>query len=514
MRIKTTIEQYSKRRTIIHISILLTIAFCVGIYLVGTTVLIARDGTTFIEYAKNLETSPIKAMKRGNQHPGYPFLIIVAHKIAEIGQDSSSLQSWIYSAQAATLIFRLLTVALLYFAGEKNVGQRFSFLAILILILLPDAAEYGSDALSDWPHIFFLSTGFLLLIWAAVSRKWWLFGFSGVAAGMGYLIRPECAQVVVFGTLWLSLQLFHSGRVISKCKTAFAFALLLAGFLAIAGPYMKLKEAVFPKKQLVQLTPNIQSSEVYEQEIQICSNNIYAASFTPSNIAKALGKMMQRVGETLMWFFLPALLIGIYKHFGKRNWCEPERFFVITLVTFNVVIMTLLYYKFGYMSRRHTLPLVVLTIFYIPVGLETLACWLDKKFSKTTNQSLAVKTNTNTWLLVLLVIGISVCSLKLLLITPIRIEKQSYREAARWLVENTNEKDIIAVSDIRIGFYSGRRSVKYNGRFIPQKTQYIVKIFEDEQNTLTNKEILNTKEVFSIAGKDKKSKIIIYRQKH
>jgi hypothetical protein len=512
MRIKITDEQTSRSRTIIHILILLAVAFCVGVYLVSTTVLIAQDGITFIEYAKNFETSPIEAMKSEYQHPGYPFLITVAHKIAKIGQDGSSLWSWIYSAQAVAMIFRLLTVVLLYFVGKKIVGERFSFWAILILILLPDAAEYGSDALSDWPYIFFLSAGFLLLIQGAVSGKWWLFGFSGLAAGMGYLIRPECAQVVVFGTLWLGLQVFYSGRIISKRKAVFAFALLLVGFLIIAGPYMKLKGAVFPKKQLVQFVPNTQSSEVYEQGIQICSNSVYAAGFVPSDIAGALGKLVQRVSETLMWFFVPALLIGVYKYFRKRDWCEPEKFFVIALIALNVSVMILLYCKFGYMSRRHTLPLVIFTIFYVPAGLEALASWLNEKFSKAIERLFAVKANADFWFTVLLVIGISICSPKLL--RPIRAEKQSYRDAAQWLVENTDEKDIIAVSDIRIGFYSGRRSVEYNGRAVPKEAQYVVKIFEGKNNTPSGEEMLRIKEVFSIKGKGKEAKVVIYRQTH
>jgi len=517
-----TDEQSSRSRAIIHISILLAVAFCVGVYLVSTTVLIAKDGITFIEYARNLETSPIKAMKSEYQHPGYPFLIIVAHKIAKIGHDGSSLWSWIYSAQAVAMIFRLLTVVLLYFVGKKIVGERFSFWAILILILLPDAAEYGSDALSDWPYIFFLSAGFLLLIQGAVSGKWWLFGFSGLAAGMGYLIRPECAQVVVFGTLWLGLQVFYSGRIISKRKAVSAFALLLVGFLIIAGPYMKLKGAVFPKKQLVQFVPstfakatadkNTQSSKVYEQGIRICSNSVYAAGFAPSDIAGAWGKLVQRVSETLVWFFVPALLIGMYKHLGRRNWCEPERFFTIALIALNVSVMILLYCKFGYMSRRHTLPLVIFTIFYVPAGLEALASWLNEKFSKAIERLFAVKANADFWFMVLLVIGIAICSPKLL--RPIRADKQSYRDAARWLAKNTDEKDIIAVPDIRIGFYSGRRSVEYDGRAVPKEAQYVVKVFEDEKDMLSGEEMLQTKEVFSIEGKGKESKVIIYRQKH
>lgn len=493
-----TNEQSSRSRTTIHILILLAAALCIGVYLISTTVLIAGDGITFIEYAKELETSPIEAMKSKDQHPGYPFLIIAAHKIAKTGQDGSSLQSWIYSAQAAALAFRLLTVVLLYLVGKKIVGERLGFWAVLILILLPDAATYGSDAISDWPYLFFLSAGFSLLIWGATSGKWQLFGFSGLAAGMGYLIRPECAQVVVFGALWSGLQVFYSRRIISKHKAVFAFALLLAGFLIIAGPYMKLKGAVFPKKQLVEFTTNLPSSEIYKQAIQTGSNDIYAAGFAPSDIAEALGKLVQRVSETLMWFFVPALLIGIYKNFRRRDWYEPGKFFVIIFIALNVFVTTLLYCKFGYMSRRHTLPLVVFTIFYVPIGIETLASWLSVKFSD--------KANTNFWFSTLMLIGIVICSPKLL--SPVRAEKQSYRDAARWLAKNTNEGDIIAVPDTRIGFYAGRGSVEYNGQDIPKEAKYAVKILKDRKNMPSGEEILGMKEVFSVKRRGKR--VVIY----
>ncbi len=91
-------------------------------------------------------------------------------------------------------------------------------------------------------------------------------------------------------------------------------------------------------------------------------------------------------------------------------------------------------------------------------------------------------------------------------------KKQSYRDAAQWLVKNTDEKDIIAVSDIRFGFYSGRRSVQYTGQAIPEEAQYVVKVFEDKKNAPTEAEMLQTKEVFSTKGNNKNSKVIIYRQ--
>ena len=162
--------------------------------------------------------------------------------------------SWIYCAQSVTLIFRLLAIVVLYFIAKQLFGAGMSFWAVLILILLPKPAEYGSDALSDWPHLIFLLTGLLFLLRGAENKRWWLFGFAGLAAGTGYLIRPECAQLVVLGSLWFGLQLLLPGHTTGKVKVLPALALLLAGFLAIAGPYINLKGAVFPKKNVGQLT--------------------------------------------------------------------------------------------------------------------------------------------------------------------------------------------------------------------------------------------------------------------
>jgi hypothetical protein len=505
MRTKITDEQFSRKQAIIHILILLGAAFCVGIYLVSTMTLISKDGANFIKYAKGLEASPIETMKRNYQHPGYPFLIAAAHKTADMIGGDSRVLSWIYSAQATALIFRLLAMVILYFLGEKIAGQRFSFWAVLILIFLPNAAKYGSDALSDWPHIFFLSAGFLLLICGAASRKWWVFGFSGAVSGIGYLIRPECAQVVVLGTLWLGMQAFCPKRIISRGKAVLAFVLLAAGFFATAGPYMQLKGKVFPKKQLVEFTANRPSPEIYKQEAVIYSNDIYSAGFSPLDIGTAFGKMVQRIGELLMWFFMPALFIGTYKHFRRRDWREPERFFVIALIVLNVLIMTLLYYKFGYMSRRHTLPLVVFTIFYIPLGLDILALWLNEKLSPN-------KADTDFWFLVLVIIGISICGLKLLRMERMNYRNTAYRDTARWLAKNTNEEDIIAVPDSRIGLYSGRRSIQYEGKAIPQKARYVVKVLEDEKDMPSGEENLSVKETFSIEKRGRKSKVIIYKQ--
>jgi len=479
--LKTTVEQSDKSKDFLYVSILLTVALCIGIYLIVTTAIIAKDGVTFIKYAKQFEAAPVKTMVNEYQHPGYPWLILTAHKAGGFIHGNTSILGWVCCGQSVALMFRVLAVTVLYFIGRQLLGAHMSFWAVLILILLPKPAKYGSDALSDWPHLFFLASGLLLLFKGAVNKRWWLFGFTGLAAGAGYLIRPECAMLVALGGLWLGLQLLWSKRTMSKGKALSALVLLLVGFLSIAGPYMKLKGAVFPKKNVGQFTQSSQQMEVLAKTEPVSSEvTYYASQFIPTNIAKAFYKLVENVGETLMWFFVPALLIGMHKWFKTRKWFEPEAFFIIAIIVLNIPVMIWLYCKHGYMSERHTLSLLILPILYVPVGLKELAIWLQERFSNKTEPSVVTNRNERFWFLVLFIIGTSICTPKLL--RPIRIEKQGYRAAAQWLKANTDGRDIVAVPDKRISFYAQRTGLVYENGNIPPSAVYIVKISKKEND--------------------------------
>lgn len=173
-----------------------------------------------------------------------------------------------------------------------------------------------------------------------------------------------------------------------------------------------------------------------------------------------------------MWFFVPASLIGIYKWFSVRKWYEPETFFIIAFTVLYSPVMVWLYCKHDYMSNRHTLPLSILCLLYVPVGLNELAIWLTKKFSVKTGLYTAENWGERSWFLVLFLIGITICAPKLL--TPIRAEKQGYRAAAEWLKANTDIAATVAVPDKRINFYAQRQGPVYDNGNIPANTVYTV----------------------------------------
>jgi 4-amino-4-deoxy-L-arabinose transferase-like glycosyltransferase len=499
-------DQSTKKRDFFGIIILLMAGVCIGIYLIVTTGIIAKDGVTFIEYAKNLEVAPVKTMLAESQHPGYPFLILATHKITSFFYANNSVFSWIYCAQSATLLSRLFTIVILYFTGKKLFGSKLSFWSLLIFVILPKPAKYGSDVLSDWPSLCFLAAGLLLMLGGASDKRFWLFGFAGLASGIGYLIRPECVQLIVPGSLWLGLQILWHKRIMSRSRALCAVCLLIVGFLATAGPYMKLKGSLFPKKDFGLFTQEVRQPEICEESNQA----VYASQFPWQNISKSFGRLGKNVGETLMWFFVPGILVGMHKWFKSRKWYEPEAFFIMTLAVLNVILMIFLYCKYGYMSYRHTLPLMMLMVLYVSIGMQEFAGWFQAIFSKGFAPSFIANRKEKFWFLFLFLAGLSISAP--ILLKPVRMEKQCYRATAKWLEANTNDRDIVAVPDVRIIFYAQRKGLIYkNETNPPSEATYVVKILDDKDESATAE--LSGKPVYKYIDKKRKGiNIAVYRK--
>jgi len=97
------------------------------------------------------------------------------------------------------------------------------------------------------------------------------------------------------------------------------------------------------------------------------------------------------------------------------------------------------------------------------------------------------------------------------LLEPIRKEKQGYLAAAKWIKENIDEKDVLAVPDKRISFYAEREGIVYEGGNIPPTAIYVVKIMKHSDEELNFGE--TAREVYSVwVDKRKKGgKLIIYK---
>jgi 4-amino-4-deoxy-L-arabinose transferase-like glycosyltransferase len=465
---KWPMSVYDKR----HVAILTAVTLILGIYFLGTTVLIAKDGILYIEIAKKIADDPLKTIRDTGQAPGYPFLIYLMHKAIGLFYGAGSLQGWIVSAQAVSLLTKLIATIALYFVGSYFVGSRFSFWGVLILSILPDSIAYGSDVLSDWPFLMFLTTGFLLLLLGFRFRKNWVFCWAGIVAGTGYLVRPECGQLMLYGGGWLLFNLIRPQGKMKRSKTMRALVLFLAGFFIIAISYMRSKGYVFPEHQMWKL-PTLLSMSYDSTGLAL------VADISPGGLAvgKIIGSgtLITNTCETLVYYFSLPLLIGCGYYFRKQSKTLERTFFFTAFIVINVTVALWQSSYLGFLSRRHILALVSFTVFYIPTGLYIIACWLTKKKFA---QTLMAEENIRRLFFVLMAAGIGICTAKLIGMTPLRWEKQGYRDVAEWLNKNTASTDIIAVPDKRIAFYAERQGIEYDGEEIPEQANYVVRIIK------------------------------------
>ena len=483
----------------IYLGFILTAALLIGVYLILTTVLISKDGVFYIEQAKKFQTDPVDVIKEHSF--GYPFLIFVFHKLASVFTDNQSIYVWIYSAQAANLFCRLAALIPLYFIGKLLVGSKTSLAAVLLLVILPYPAQYGSDVLRDWPHILFLVTGFLFLLLGAGEYKYRMFGAAGFVAGLGFMVRPECAQLVIYGILWLLAGIFLRGRNLSKRRFFFALSCLLVGFLIPAASYVAIRGSIpfsVPQERIV-------SSDSWEQKDSVeCEFDVYPASILPGFI-RTVEKVFWDISDNLMYFFMPVWMIGICYRFRKQGAAsEVERFFIPVFIVFNIIILIFIFSFREYLSRRYGVPLVVVTIFYVPIGLWAISDWLGRILFR---DRLGADRHYQLLLLILLGVGVFICSTRLF--RPIRPERRNYLLAAQWLAADTGRDEIVGVPDKRISFYAEREGLLYKQK-VPERVRYVVSVFKTGRESGIESEFPDARKVFYEAGSDEQSGVAIY----
>ena len=492
----------TRKNSIKHLIILLALAAAIGIYLIATTVMISQDGVTYISSARTFAEKPITNLRRLPVHPGYLTLVLAANKLISPFIAAADSESLIISAQSVALLCRLASIVLLYFIGRLLVGPAMTFLALLILIMLPLPARYASDTLGDWPHLMFLAAGLLLLLAGARSGRWWMFGAAGLAAGLGFLIRPESGQLLAYGAAWLVLCLISPKRKTTRPRAAAAMILLITGFAVTAGPYILHVGYLLPEQRLGPLPHFADAADNHSDVTPSPPQSL--ARIVPAKIARAIAKLAKNICETLMYYFVPAVAIGLYCRFRRESNADSvERFFILSFIALNVVVLVALHHNYGYISKRHSLPLIVMTTFYIPLGLRTISARLQKDQPA---HAASAETRSSLLFCALLFVGLAICVPKLL--RPLHADKKYIKLAAQWLSRNTCQDDLIQAPDPRIAFFAQRPWIPET-HALKTKPEYVVRKLEQSPDP-NRLEPQNLRPVFSSpAGKD--SLLVIYK---
>lgn len=440
-------------------------AALLGALMIARTTVISEDGVLYIERARQLPDNWQNAASR-HEPIGFPVLIFLFHSALLQLTGSESAVVWCLAGQICVLACRVLTIAVLYLLARRLFGRSSAVQAMLVLIFLPYPAQAGADVLREWPFLLFLCTSLLLLYEGSRMFNGVLLWASGLACGLGTLIRPECAQVLLYGLFFFGHKTVR-GLIEKKPIAANGiYCWLAAGFLTVFLPYALLTKQLVPHKLEKLIHSPVASSAGSEMSSACASKTAETAGFGPADFSKGLARAINEIIINFFYYFAVPAGIGFYLFYKSPQKKEAHWLFAL-LAGFYLTALCLLYMRWGYISRRHLIPLTALLSLHIPAGLNWIACRLVR--SDQDPSSLKKR------LCLLLAAGILIGLPKL--VRPLGCGKEGYRAAAQWLAANTSPDSLIYTFDRRIPFYADRpyRLYKQPARFrLDTKADYLI----------------------------------------
>jgi 4-amino-4-deoxy-L-arabinose transferase-like glycosyltransferase len=353
--------------------------------------------------------------------------------------------------------------------------DRIAALAVLLYVLLPLPSEVGRDTLSD--SLGLLASLAALRFGAAALSTGARSAFvgCGLAAGVGYLARPEVALV----PLAVGVTLVARGRNPAVLRrAAVELSALGLAFLTLVGGYALVKGEVSEKLALRYGTGLVGRPAPVRKAPQWLPPGLddprwdfspkeESASPGPST-TKAIGQLIARWAEGLGGFFgIFAIWGAVRARFVRdliargradegREECEPPSK-LRTLLTVYLVLLALVLVRhvgmLGYLSDRHLLPMVAVALPWTAAGMYVCARGVATTLGWPARRARRV--------------GVALLMLGILAAVAMPQWKPGHRSrwgqwaAGRWLRENSRASD--AVLDTRgwAAFVSNRTSYDY-----------------------------------------------------
>ena len=483
-----------KRRSLVAIVLLAGALHAAGI---ARSILPAQDGLKFIRVARGFQTQPWSDVVRGtDQHPLYPALVALAEPVVALfighGPDT-----WRYAAQGVAALAALALLIPLHGLARDLFGRRIADLTALGFVLLPLPMSVGRDTLSDSPALLGFVLALRLGLVALNTGRWGPAVGCGLAAGTGFLARPEVLvapfAVVLTGAGRAALA---KGFVPARAAVPRLAGLSIA-FLAVVGSYALVKGEVSEKlalRQAAALPPS--AGHVVRREGHWLPKGLDNPRWDFSPKEEPAGVPRRSVGEVvkslaMQWSEGLGVVLGFFAVWGLvrdrhiRRVVEADegvdrpdrvntgRWLVVVYLTLFSAVLVRHELRMGYLSGRHTLTLVTLSLPWAAAGVFICVRGLALKlyWGRATARVAG-----------LLLLAASVAVGVSLQLKPAHPSRWGHREAGRWLANHAEPGE--AVLDTRgwASFVSGLPGYDYwhvRQAFTDAKLSYVV-VGDDE----------------------------------
>ena len=350
------------------------------------TILPAQDGLKFIRIARLFYAQPWTDVVRGSDtHPLYPALIAaVVPVVACFGGHGPD--AWRLAAQIVAVIGSIGLLLPIYALTRALFDWRIGCLAAALAVLLPRIAELGHDTLSD--SLGLCCTFFALWLGGVALRRgdWKFAAGSGLAAGLGYLTRPEVILVpFAIGLTWFT-GLFGTSRACTAEKGP-ALAILLLTAMTVIGSYAAVKGEISeklamrysallgPRAPMARPSPHTAGRGLDDPRLDF-SPKEETDRIPIRNWQYAVVRIIGKWWEELCWLFAVMTVWGIVRQRHIRGLCpdrdpndgEVERRLLVVFAAVYVLALIRHSTLLGYLSGRHIMPLVCASVPWAAAG--------------------------------------------------------------------------------------------------------------------------------------------------
>lgn len=344
--------------------------------------IIAKDGIGFILIAQQLAADPRGEFQRQDQHPGYPAMILAGARIARYLPAETPDHVWVAGARLAGALAGTSSIIFLWLFARRLYDERIADLAALLAAVWPLLRWNASDVLSDTPQL----ACYLAAAWLAceglVRRRSAWFAAAGAASGLAYWIRPEGLLVSLVTAAVILTELLRRERP-PATKSFSSLAALAAATLLIVAPYAVLSGKLTSKKNPF-AKPNAQQVAVMqapEPESGLLAeprpgarlpDELPRLSSSIGRLVAALYEFGKELAQGMYYLCLIPLLAGTFARGRLPRQPLTERL-VIALWSAHALLLVALHCLAGYISHRHMIPLIAMSLPATAAGVVYLA---------------------------------------------------------------------------------------------------------------------------------------------
>ena len=462
----------------LSILMLFFLALIVRLIALERIYLISRDSIRFLALAKYYFSGLFLKGLSNAFHPLYPLLISL------FGGVSGDFE---FAGKLISLALSSFTVIFVFLLGKTIYDSKTGLIGGLFFIVQPQCVWCSVDVLSDSTFLFFLVVAFYLGIKGGKEEKkilWWCLG-AGICGGLAYLTRPEGIFVVFFLLGWYFLQwIFHNKKathfLAASSVLFFAFALFATPYIlfikihtgtwqismkASVVSMVKSLEEARDEKTATEVIPSPPSPKDVEVKVAAPVQSKERADgqalapikprepFQGGNMWKSLTYPPLRLIETYHFLLFLFLLFGTWTEIKRK-----ERTLGVVLLLFvatYLVGLCYLYYTVSYVSRRHFLPAIIISLPVASAGFwelqRQLSNWM-MRWNFTGGKKIAAHSAVIILLITLLILIPTA-------LKPQGEDKLPLKQAAFWIKENKKKPfPMIMSNEPLVGYYAGGRN--------------------------------------------------------